>query len=189
VPTPPRTSLVEIVHAGRAILDSEGLDALTMHRVAEAVGVRAPSLYKRVRDRDALVRLIAADVTDDLGRALSAATPTSDARADLAALATAFRAWAKQHPGAFGLLFAPLPDAWRLDPSAGGASLGALFAVVARLAGPDDVLAASRLVVAWASGFVSMELAGAFRLGGDVDTAFAYGVARLASAIEDRPGS
>jgi AcrR family transcriptional regulator len=189
VPTPSRTSLDEIVRAGRAILDSEGLDALTMQRVAEAVGVRAPSLYKRVRDRDALVRLIATDVTEDLGRTLSAAPPTSDAHADLAAIARAFRAWAKQHPGGFGLLFAPLPDAWRLDPSAGGASLGALFAVVTRLAGPDDLLPASRLVVAWASGFVSMELAGAFRLGGDVDTAFAYGVERLAVAIEVRAGS
>lgn len=183
MPTPPRTSLAEIVRAGRAILDSDGLDALTMQGVAAAVGVRAPSLYKRVRDRDALVRLIAADVISDLGATLSGVVTGSDPLADLQAIAIAFRAWAHRHPGGFGLLFSRLPDAWRLEPDAGSGALDALFATVAGLAEPDHVLDASRTVVAWAAGFVGMELSGAFRLGGDVNAAFAYGVERLGEAI------
>ena len=183
MPTPPRTSLNEIVGAGRAILEADGLDALTMARVAESVGVRAPSLYKRVRDRDALVRLIAADVVTDLGATLDGAAASGDARADLGAIAVAFRGWAHRHPGGFALLFTRLPDAWRLDPDTGSSALTAMFRTVAALAGPDQVLEAARTVVAWSSGFVSMELAGAFQLGGDVDAAFAYGVERLADAI------
>ena len=58
-----------------------------------------------------------------------------------------------------------------------------MFSTVAALAGPDRVLEASRTIVAWASGFVRVELAGAFRLGGDVDAAFEYGVERIAEAI------
>lgn len=183
MPTPPRTSLAEIVRAGRSILDADGLDALTMQRVASAVGVRAPSLYKRVRDRDALVRLIAADVVEDLGATLDGAAASGDPRTDLPAIARAFRGWAHRHPGAFALLFARLPDAWRLDAEAGGSALDAMFRPVAALAGPDHVLEAARTLVAWASGFVSMELAGAFRLGGDVDAAFDYGVERVVDAI------
>ena len=53
MPTPARTSLEEIVGAGRAILRAEGLEGLTMQRVAAAVGVRAPSLYKRLPGRAA----------------------------------------------------------------------------------------------------------------------------------------
>lgn len=183
MPTPPRTSLEEIVRTGRSILDQEGIDALTMHRVALAVGVRAPSLYKRVRDRDALVRLIAADVVADLGATLSDAVTGDDPLADLRATAIAFRTWAHQHPGGFQLLFSRLPDAWRLEPDAGSGALGTLFATVRALAGPGAVLEASRTVVAWAAGFVGMELAGAFRMGGDVDAAFAYGIERLGEAI------
>jgi AcrR family transcriptional regulator len=183
VPTPPRTSIEGIVRAGRTILDAEGLDALTMQRVAAAVGVRAPSLYKRVRDRDALVRLIAADVTQDLAATLAAATASGEPRTDLQSIAHAFRGWAHRKPGSFALLFGRLPDAWRLDPDAGGAALAPLFATMAACAGPDHVLEAARTVVAWASGFVSMELAGAFRLGGDVDAAFSYGIERIADAI------
>ena len=183
MPTPPRTSLEEIVRAGRTILDRDGADALTMQAVAVAVGVRAPSLYKRVRDRDALVRLIAADVVADLGTTLSSVVAGNDPLVDLRSIAHAFRSWAHRHPGGFQLLFSRLPDAWRLDPEAGGSALDALFSTVARLAGPGAVLDASRTVVAWAAGFVGMELAGAFRLGGDVDSAYAYGVDRLGIAI------
>ncbi len=183
MPTPSRTSLEEIVRVGRAILDAEGIDALTMQRVAAGVGVRAPSLYKRVRDRDALVRLIAADVVADLGTTLSGAATGSDPLADLRAIAIAFRTWAHRHPGGFQLLFSRLPDAWRLEPDPGGSALDALFRTVAALAGPDAVLDAARTVVAWSAGFVGMELAGAFRLGGDVETAYAYGVERLGEAI------
>ena len=183
MPTPPRTSLDEIVRAGRVILDADGIDALTMRRVAGAVGVRPPSLYKRVRGRDALVRLIAEDVVVDLGATLSEAAASGNPRADLRAIAVSFRAWAHRHPGGYSLLFARLPDAWRLEPSAGSGALDAMFRTVAALAGPDHVLEAARTVVAWASGFVSMELAGAFQLGGDVEAAFAYGVDRLADAI------
>ena len=53
-----------------------------------------------------------------------------------------------------------------------------------RLAGKDHALEAARTVVAWANGFIAMELAGAFRLGGDVNRAFDYGIDRLATAID-----
>ena len=58
-----------------------------------------------------------------------------------------------------------------------------LFAVAAQLVGPDQALEAARMVTAWATGFLTMELAGAFRLGGDVDAAFEYGLTRLAAAM------
>ena len=59
MPTPERTSTEEIVAAGREILEIAGPSGLTMQAVADRVGVRAPSLYKRVRDRDALHAAVA----------------------------------------------------------------------------------------------------------------------------------
>jgi AcrR family transcriptional regulator len=185
VPTPSRTSLVEIVAAGRRTLESDGLDGLTMLRVAEAVGVRAPSLYKHVRGRGDLVRLIAEDAARQLGAELDAAT-TGRAREDLRAQLEAFRAFAHAHPAAYGLLFAALPEAWRPDAGALARSSEAALRTATALAGPDRALEAARTVVAWAHGFVSMELAGAFRLGGDVDAAFAFGVERLGIALARR---
>jgi hypothetical protein len=39
------------------------------------------------------------------------------------------------------------------------------------------------MVVAWLNGFVSMEQAGAFRLGGSIDEAFDYGIDRILVGI------
>ena len=66
MPTPPRTSVADIVAAGRDILEADGLPGLTMQAVAARVGVRAPSLYKHVKDRDSLVGLVADDTVRDL---------------------------------------------------------------------------------------------------------------------------
>jgi AcrR family transcriptional regulator len=183
MPTPARTSVDQIVRAGRAILETEGVDGLTMQRVADAVGVRAPSLYKRVQDRGGLVRLIAADVAHELTATLDAAAASGNPRRDLRALAQAFRAFARANPEGYRLLFARLPDGSPLDPDTTARASAAILRTAAALAGGDHSLEAARTVVAWALGFLSMELADAFRLGGDVDRAYAFGIDRLTAAI------
>src|SRR5262245_25187767 len=183
MPTPARTSLAEIVAAGRAILEADGLPALTMQRVASAVGVRGPSLYKRVRDRGALVRLIAEDALRELADALERAATDGDARATLRRQVDAFRAFAHAHPATYRLLFAPLPEAWRPDPDRNRRATEPILRTAAALAGSADALEAGRTLTAWAHGFVSMELAGDFRPGGDLQRAYAYGVERPADRV------
>ncbi len=62
-----------------------------------------------------------------------------------------------------------------------------LLALTERLVGPDRSLDAARLMAAFAHGFVSMELSGAFQLGGDGDEAYRYGVDALVGALASRP--
>ena len=57
---------------------------------------------------------------------------------------------------------------------------------MARLGGEAGALAAARTVAAWAHGFVSMELAGAFRLGGDVDDAYDTGIEVILAGVSER---
>ena len=184
MPAPPRTSLEAIVRAGRTIVDDGSLEDLTMGRVAHAVGVRGPSLYKRVRDRGALVHLIANDVATELGHLVEEAASTGDARTDLHAIVDAFRAFAHRHPAAYGLLFERLPEAWRADPELSERAVQPVFQAVARLGGPGHELEAARTLVAWARGFIDMELSGAFALGGDVEAAYRYGAETIIAAIE-----
>ena len=82
----------------------------------------------------------------------------------------------------FRLIFAPGAEL-RLDPDSLARASAAVVAVSGALAGEEHALDAARTFTAWANGFVSMELSGAFRLGGDVDRAFDYGVDRLADAV------
>ena len=186
MPTPARTSLDQIVKAGREIVETDGIDGLTMQSIAARVGVKPPSLYKRIRSRNDLLRLVANDAAAELTRDLETAVAGKDPRKDLAALATTFRRFARDNPGAYSLIFAPLPDDARADPEWTIRASAPVIDATERLAGKADALEAARTVVAWANGFISMELSGAFRLGGDVDRAFDYGVERLAAAIDTR---
>lgn len=195
-PARAKTTDEAILDAAARLLEAGGLDALTMQAVAAEVGVRAPSLYKRVRDRAALVRAVQEAAAAELGAALSSAARGRDPRADIIAMADAFRAFAHRRSGAYGLLFAALPDEMRLSPEANQAAVAPLFTALAALearrgdtgrggarAQVEPPLEAARLFVAFAHGFVSMELAGAFRLGGDVDRAWRTGVTTIVDAV------
>lgn len=176
MPARERTSTNEIIAAGRELLDDGGPAGLTMQAVATRVGVRAPSLYKRFRDRDALVSAVAASAVDDLGARLDAAG------SDLPRLADAYRAFAHEHPEAFRLIFTASAPLEALDRAA-----APVLRAARELVGDDRALDAARLFTAWATGFLQMELAGAFRLGGDVERAFDYGLDALARGLAPGP--
>jgi AcrR family transcriptional regulator len=186
VPAPRRTTLDAVVQAGREVLETDGLPGLTMQAVATRVGVRAPSLYKRVAGRDALVGLVTAATVEALGERLAAVPGSGDPRRDLGELARALRSFARTAPAGYGLIFVPGPAAARPDPDALARASAPVLAVAAALAGPEHALEAARTATAWAHGFISMELAGAFRLGGDVEDAFTFGATRLADALARR---
>ena len=44
----------EIVNAARELLEEEGIEALSMRRIGQRLGIRAPSIYKHLPDKDAL---------------------------------------------------------------------------------------------------------------------------------------
>jgi AcrR family transcriptional regulator len=63
----------EVVAAGRRLLEEEGPEALTMRRLAERVGIRAPSLYKHLPDKAALEAAIIATGFEEVAAAFEAA--------------------------------------------------------------------------------------------------------------------
>lgn len=185
MPAPERTSLDQIVTAARQILETHGADRLTMQAVAARVGVRAPSLYKRLASRDALLSLVADAAVRDLGRRFEAATPDQpdDPRATVAAYAITMRRFAAAQPASYGLIFAARSDGVRPLLDVLIEVTEPLLRTMEALTGPADALNAARLVTAWAHGFISMELVGAFELGGDIDDAFEYGLSRLVASL------
>ena len=59
--------------AGRRLLEEEGPEALTMRRLAERLGIRAPSLYKHLPDKAALEAAIIATGFEEAAAAFEAA--------------------------------------------------------------------------------------------------------------------
>ena len=185
-PTPARTSSDAILVAARAVLERDGLDGLTMQAVAQRVGVRAPSLYKHVADRAALIQAVAEAVVADLEAVLAVRRPSPDPSEDLRAVARRYRSFVRTHPAGYGLLFADLPFGAAPNPGRVAALAQPIVDAMARIVGEEEALPAARTFVAWAHGFTSMERAGAFRRGGDVDAAYAVGIDVILSGISGR---
>jgi AcrR family transcriptional regulator len=183
-PTPARTNRTQIVAAARTLLEEEGLEAVTMARVAAHVGVRPPSLYKHVRDRAELLDAVAADAAGELGRVLAGAADSgADPEARVAALAHAYRAFAHRTPRAASILFTDLGHGTGAPLEVAAEAARPVVEAAAALVGPAEALSAARVLTSFAYGFTSMEGAGAFRLGGSVDDAFRLGVDTLVAGL------
>ncbi len=174
MPTPSKISLADVVGAALGILETRGAAGLTMQAVAVAVGVRAPSLYKHVTDRDHLLRLVGEATLASLSERMDATS------GDLRALAAAFRTFAREHPAAYLLVFS---QESQLPLASLEAAVAPLLDACAALTGPDNALPAARTLTAWATGFIGMELAGQFNLGGNVDAAWEYGVELMVAGM------
>jgi AcrR family transcriptional regulator len=174
----------QVVDAAIAIADDEGLEAVTLARVAAALGVRSPSLYNHVEGRDGLIRAIAARSTRELATALRrAATGRSGARA-IAAVAQAQRDYARAHPGRYAAtVAAPAPgDAEHEEAAADAVDVLTSVLGASGLEG-DDVIHAVRALRSAVHGFAALEASGGFALAADPDVSFRRLVEAVASGL------
>lgn len=190
---PPLTPRVrEIVSAALALLEEHGAEALTMRRLAEQLGIRAPSLYKHLAGKSELETAVIAVGFEDLATALeeAAATETegtvgtegvfgagvtgeSGGRGPgggLARLGSAYREFALARPHLYRLMN-ERPLARELLPP--GLEDRAAAPLVAAVGGDPDL---ARAAWAFAHGMIMLELNDRFPPGADLDAAWQSGL-------------
>jgi AcrR family transcriptional regulator len=182
----PRAGLTEtrVVEEGERIADEVGLTNLTLAALADRLGVRQPSLYKHITGADGLRRSISVRAKQELAGVLGRAA-VGRARAEaITAMARAYRAWAREHPGRYA--------AAQRAPVAGDVDDEIASATVTQVAfdvmggyelRDDDAVDAIRALRAALHGFVTLEAGGGFGLPVDVDRSFDRLVAGLATAF------
>src|SRR2546428_2486584 len=94
-------SLERIAAAAVALIDGEGLDALSMRRLGAELGVEAMSLYRHFPSKAALLEAVVARLLAELPVPAPTAARWQDA---FRALARAYRALLTRHPKAIPLL-------------------------------------------------------------------------------------
>jgi len=161
----------EIVAAARALLEEEGYDALSMRRLAERLGIRAPSLYKHLPDKQALETALIAVGFEEWAAAFEEAADADD---PVAGLVTAYRTFARRHPHLYRLLTERPLDREQLPPGLEERAAAPLLAAV----GGDPDLA--RAMWAFAHGMTILELNDRFPHDADLDAAWSRGAEALA---------
>ena len=159
----------QIVDAALELLEAEGPGGLSMRRVADRVGIRAPSIYEHVPDKRTLEAAVISVGFERQAAAFEAAV--EDAADPLAAIAHAYRAFARANPHLYRLMTARELHRELLEPGVEDRAGRTVF----EAAGRDRDLA--RAAWAFAHGMTILELDNRFPADADLDAAWRRGIA------------
>jgi AcrR family transcriptional regulator len=156
------------VAAARRVLETEGWDAVTMRRLADKVGIRAPSLYKHIVDKAALEVALITEALVEMGEVLHAAVARPGRQGTVAALLAAYRRHSVANP-----------DIYRLATS-GPLPRGSLTPGLEDWAGEPFFLATgdpakAQALWSFAHGMVILEIDGRYPDGSDLDATWRAG--------------
>jgi AcrR family transcriptional regulator len=157
-----------LLDAAEALLQAEGLEALTVRRVAKATGTSTRAIYSSLGSKEALVANLGTRAFELLDAQVRAVPLTDDPTADLVNVAIrGFRAWALSHPAFFRVGFEhrveiPTEVSASFQPSADQALTG-LIALIERmqqadLLGGRSVQQATRQFAALCEGLALLDL-------------------------------
>ena len=165
----------EIVEIALELLEEGGADALSMRRLAERVGIRAPSIYKHLADKQELEAAIISVGFEQQADAFEAAM--AGASDPLDALARAYRAFAHAHPHLYRLMTERELQRELLTPGVEARAGRTVYEAVGR----DADLA--RAAWAFAHGMAILELDRRFPADADLDAAWSRGIRAFAGGV------
>lgn len=164
-----RTRAVDVervlIEAAHRLLEREGVDALTVRRVATEAGVAPMGIYHRFGGKDGLINALFVDGFERLARALHD-TPMGDELDELHAGCVLYRAFALANPALYAVMFDRVVPGFTADPDSREAcirSFGVLVDAVRRAQASGalrdgDPIDCAQQVWATCHGAVSLEL-------------------------------
>ena len=166
-----------LLEAAEQIVEADGLDALTVRRIAKEVGTTTRAVYSVFGSKDGLVVALGGRAFDLLREHIEALPATPDPAADLVeAGVSVFRLFAIEHPSLFkiGVQRAlPAPGLFAGFRASAERALAELEALVGRLAAAGGICDrtvrdAARGFHSLCEGLAAMELRGALPVGDEV---------------------
>ena len=162
-----------VLQAAVALADSEGLEHLTVAKLASLVGIKAPSLYNHIRSLEGVKdHLTTQGLLTLLDRSRDAMAGVAGQDA-LEALGHSQRRFAKDHPGLWAATQLPVAGWSEASQAAANAYLALTLAVLRGYGATGDAaIHATRFIRASLRGFIDLELGGGFSLPQDTDASF-----------------
>jgi AcrR family transcriptional regulator len=160
MPYPAKTDPDQILETAIQLLERDGREAISMRKLAEALGLQASSLYRYYMDKNALEQAIAARAASQLQNALETTIrPLRSASKVLHQSARTYRHFATKHPELYDLMMTNFTPA---SVPEGKALWNLVLEVIGRITGNSDDTAAAVALWAFLHGFVTLERGGLF---------------------------
>ena len=179
----------QVVEAAATLADVNGLDAVTLTRVAEKLGVRQPALYRHVDSYDALIRALGLRAREILAARLSEAAVGLAGDDAVRAMGRAWRAMVRDHPGLYAATDRyPCAGDAELDEAVGRVVQVLGLALVAYGLADDDRVHAARSMRSAFHGFAHLESGDGHPHPVDLDESFDRLVDLLCAGIHQMAG-
>ena len=171
-----RLDKTTVVKAAADLVNSEGVQALSLSRLADELGVQTPSLYNHVDGLRGLQRELTLMNARALAERLTNAAIGKAGPEGLAAVAQAYRNYIKEFPGLYMSSLRVsgtqvLPDAELQQEEERTVQVGVAMLASFGLKG-DDAVHALRALRSMVHGFATLEIAGGFGMPLDCDESF-----------------
>lgn len=173
MPYPAQIDFETIIQTAHDIIEREGVEALNLRKLAETLGVQAPSLYRHVANKNALFLAVNEVTTKALMARLYEVDANLPLEERLLEIAHVFRRYAHEHPNAYMLAFNSREA--RPDAALREALVLPLQKLFEEVLGEEKAFPALRAAYAFLHGWVSLEISAQFERGGDLDAHFEAG--------------
>ena len=174
-----------VVEEAAKLVDEEGIEQLSLGRLAERLGVRTPSLYNHVAGLPGLKHDLALYCLRDVLNHLLRATSGKSRAEAIFAFANAYRAYARKTPGRYALtLQAPDPGDRELQAIAQQIIEVALAILAPYKLSEEEAIHAIRGLRSIVHGFISLEGAGGFAMPVDLDASFHWLINVFVAGLE-----
>jgi AcrR family transcriptional regulator len=100
----------ELILECTQMIATEGLQAFSLRKLADRVGIKAPSIYEHFEHKEALLDVARNRALTELGNAMASYCTGDDPRQRLITTAMGYLRFAEDHPCLFTLLFTELPS-------------------------------------------------------------------------------
>lgn len=188
MPYPSQISAEAILKQAITMIEADGVESLSMNKLAAALGVKASSLYRYFKNKAELLRAVNSDTVSHLFDALDKALDlNAEPKTQLLEGARYYRAFAFENAASYGLLFTNTIDDLRPDEDENLRRILPYQALISKICGDDHSLDATRGFLALMHGFVMLEISQQLRRGGDLDAAFEASVAAYIAGWENAP--
>lgn len=175
MPYPSQVTADQIITTAAEMIEADGVDALSLAKLAGALGVKAPSLYRYYNGKAVLLREINTLTRKQINAAvLEAAAAAGDSpRARLTAMAYAYRENALTRPAAYGLAYTNTIDALRVSEDVVAELWASLGPITAEYVGEAEAMACINGLWALSHGYVMLEICDNLRHDDDPAAVFA----------------
>jgi AcrR family transcriptional regulator len=168
-------TLESVVAAAAQIADRNGLEALTLARLAAELGVKPPSLFNHVNGMPALHRELRLLALRELGDTLAAAAIGKSRGDGVRAMAAAYRAFVRMHPGIYAETLSTIEEDDRELAAVSDRIIGICVSVMNGYSlSRREAIHAIRALRSIGHGFASLEAARGFGIPINIDESYQW---------------